>query len=134
MLITQNNTVQQWLPGRRTWKSTGQHDKGPSNEHTATLPLSTAASRTVAANSPRAGEKRALTPGVTVKPGRTSRVAPPSNLPVHEAEGVDVGTLEGVKVLHVDALIKDLRSHVPGAATNSHAWNTGTAACTSAST
>lgn len=43
----------------------------------------------------------------------TSSVAAPSDLPVHQAQSVDVGTLEGIKVLHVDGLVQDLGSHVP---------------------
>lgn len=56
----------------------------------------------------------------------TSRIASSCNLPVHKPEGVDVSTLEGVKVLHVDCLIEDFRSHV-SATEESHADNTRTA-------
>ena len=42
----------------------------------------------------------------------TSRIASSCNLPVDKPEGIDVGTFEGVKVLHVDCLVKDFRSHV----------------------
>lgn len=43
----------------------------------------------------------------------TSSVAAACDLPVHQAQSVDVGALEGIKVLHVDGLVQDLWSHVP---------------------
>lgn len=43
----------------------------------------------------------------------TSGVAAARDLPVHQAQSVDVRALEGIKVLHVDGLIQDLWSHVP---------------------
>lgn len=71
-------------------------------------PLSTAASRTLAPSTHR------LWRGGRAGVDSTSRIAPPSNLPIDKPEGVDIGTLEGVKVLHVDGLVKYFRSHVSG--------------------
>lgn len=44
----------------------------------------------------------------------TSRVTSSSNLPVYKSQRIDVGTLEGVKVFHVDGFIQYFRSHVSG--------------------
>lgn len=44
----------------------------------------------------------------------TSRIASSSNLPIYKPKGIDVGTLEGVKVLHVDGFVQHFWSHVPG--------------------
>lgn len=43
----------------------------------------------------------------------TPCVAAPCDLPVHQAQRVNVGTLEGIKVFHVDGLIQNLRGHIP---------------------
>jgi len=40
-------------------------------------------------------------------------VAPPGDLPQHQAQGVHVRTLERVEVVHVDALVQHLRRHIP---------------------
>lgn len=45
--------------------------------------------------------------------GVTSCVAAACDLPVDQAQRVNVRTLEGIKVFHVDALIQNLRSHIP---------------------
>ena len=86
----------------------------------------TAPGRSRAAGTPRGPLGRAgtgVTPRASPSPPRpgpprrrlrlTSAVAPAGDLPVHQPQGVDVGALEGVKVHHVDALVKDLRRHVP---------------------
>lgn len=39
--------------------------------------------------------------------------AAPSDLPEHQAHSIDVCSLEGLKVLHVDGVIQHLRGHVP---------------------
>lgn len=44
--------------------------------------------------------------------GITSCVAPSSNLPVDQAQSIDIGTLEGIKMLHVNGFIQDFRCHV----------------------
>lgn len=43
----------------------------------------------------------------------TSTVKTASNLPVDQAQGVDVGAFEGIKVSCVDSFIQNLWSHVP---------------------
>lgn len=42
----------------------------------------------------------------------TSNIAAPHHLPEDQAKCVDVGTLERLKVLHVNSLIQDFRCHV----------------------
>lgn len=83
--------------------------------------LNTTASRTREPNIAQAAEKWAAAPlgnsyAERQQGAGTSRIASPRNLPVHEPESIDIGALEGVKVLHVDGFIKDFRSHVSGTA------------------
>lgn len=48
------------------------------------------------------------------KERRTSTVTAACNLPVDQPQSVDISTFERLKVSHVDGLIQDLWSHVPG--------------------
>lgn len=47
--------------------------------------------------------------------GITSCVAPSSDLPVDQAQGVDIGTFKRIKMLHVNGFIQDFGGHVPAA-------------------
>lgn len=42
----------------------------------------------------------------------TSRIASPSNLPIHKPEGINISTFEGVEVLHVNGFIEHFGGHV----------------------
>lgn len=115
MIITKNNTIRQAGPKVRTWRVLSNMNKALSsslahaNKHNIKL-LSQhnclQDSETKHSTGCREGQQD----------GCTSRIASSRNLPVYEPKSIDIGTLEGVKVLHVDGFIKYFRSHVSGMA------------------